>query len=326
MNKPSTQQNRIILALSISLVGLCLLPSHWAKSISDPPRHVLSILVNPLTRPLHALGSSVRGRGEQQVEFSSKTSQLNALLHQAQARISNLQIRLDQAHTTIETLTRLKGYMRFDGASLIPARVTRSWADPAHPTLTLDKGQRDGLYPGQVVATGFNLVGRLTDVGHAHATVSLLMSPGRHVQVLILPKLGQTTEAPHGQVKVMAEVDKDGTSLTAIVPLDQKVSKGYLTRLLPSQGRNDTHAASSPWPHEAWGLLVGQVVSVKPLPEDPTSRSLVVIRPLQSPRHLTQVVVIRPIRQANRSSVTRNGERPRFQDTGAGKRSSEGMD
>jgi len=289
-------QGHILAAVVVLLICLSLLDSRWARFFSQPPRQIVTLIISPLTRPLHALGSWVRGRDEPELDYGTDIAQLTHLLKQAQAQNANLKMRLDEAQHTIGTLTRMKGYLRFGGARLLPARVTQSTTDPAHPTLTIDRGERDGLYPGLVVASEFNLVGRITHVGHAHCTVALVMTPKHHVQVIIMPKLAGAMNMPGTETKVMAKVSKDGKLLEAVVPASSMIKPGYLTRLLPPEGNLNQGASGAvgAWPREAWGLVVGQVSKVLPDPTDPISRKLVEIRPLHWPYHLTEVVVVAP--------------------------------
>jgi cell shape-determining protein MreC len=299
MNITPVQQNRIVAAMILLLLGSSLLHSRWARLISQPPRYLLTMLVSPLTRPLHALGSALRSQKEAPPEFGSDVIKLTHLLKAAQAQSANLKIQLHEAQDTISTLTRMKGYMSFDGTSLLPARVTQSTADPTHPTLTIDIGQRDGVHPGFVVASEFNLVGRVTFVGNRQATVSLLMKPRRHLQVAIMPKLAGAVKLPGQETNVMARVSENGTLLTAVVPATSQIRPGYLTRLLPSRPGQMAQAGSgnateASWPREAWGLVVGRVTKVVPDPNDPISRKQIEIRPLNWHPHLTEVVVIAP--------------------------------
>lgn len=295
MKLSPTQQNRIVVLVVLLLLGSSLLSSRWARTLSQPPRYVVAMLVSPLTRPLHALGSAVRSREQDPPAFGSDVGKLTFMLKEAQAQRANLRIQLHEAQDTIATLTRMKGYLSFAGTRLLPARVTQSAANPAHPTLMIDKGQRDGIYPGFVVASEFNLVGRITYVGNSHATVALLMKPKRYLQVAIMANLAGTVKMPGQETKVMAQVSDNGTLLTAVVPAVSQIRPGYITRLLPSSRSGQmgqTALTEASWPREAWGLVVGRVTKVVPDPDDPISRKRIEIRPLNWHPHLTEVVVI----------------------------------
>jgi rod shape-determining protein MreC len=111
----------------------------------------------------------------------SDESRLNALEQQNAALRKQLsETRLDR-HTEAE-LSRLRLSATHNGFRVVPARVVATSASGGFDyTVTVAAGTADGVRPGQTVAAGGGLVGRVLHADSSTAVVLLAIDPGSGV-------------------------------------------------------------------------------------------------------------------------------------------------
>jgi cell shape-determining protein MreC len=272
---------RRVLALTVTaLATLSLLPTDAGRSLARPFYSLKNALVGPVSEPLHRLTAKVRGPADLPVELGDANE-----LELAKQRIVELQIDLQSANDEIERLTQVRQTLRLRGVRLLSARVT-GWSNGSAlaPTLTINRGVRQGIQPGQVVADGFNLVGEVGQVGMFDASVRLVTTPGRPLNARFVPP-SLTANLPSGDLVVQLEVVTVG---------GRAMFRGVVDAGAPVHVGDLAHLADDTWPREATGYVLGKVVAITDHPDDPTLRRLVMVEPVISVAHVRDVVVLLP--------------------------------
>lgn len=259
--------------------------SLWNRAIVNTPRRLLDAITNPVTQPMHALGSRLRGEGEDPIDLGNDPEVLTELLLIERSYNRRLEQQLVEARQVAADFQAIQGRLPQSGYAAVPARVTRWSPSVANPTLTIDKGERHGIRRGMVVAHKSYLVGRVTHTSYTNATVSLLNTPGATLAFLVLPRDARPDQ-PHPEWTMPVEVDQDGEVFHAVLGANENLEIGYLAHV---------HRSDPNWPEEAWGLIAGQLTAIEPYPDDPTSRQRLVFKPAVALRRLNRVTVITPV-------------------------------
>lgn len=282
MKRGLLNSRRALVGVVVFFVLTSLLRSDWSRAFSNPPRKILSAVINPLSRPFHQFGTKVRSEKETGTDLSSDPAVLEILLLKERALNEQLRQQLAEAREVSATLQNVSQRLELDGVRLVPARVNRSSASPSNPTVEINVGSSDGVQPGFVVAADFNLVGRVVHSSPHYSTVALINAPKSHLAVRVVPPQA-TGSQPETVLAVQAV--KTGEQFLAVARSTDPISVGHLAHL---------HRSDPNWPQEAWGLIVGRVSQLKPHPDDPTSRLLVQVKPIKPLRYLNRLVVIVP--------------------------------
>ena len=276
MKKTLLRPRQILLILVALLLVGSFLPGRWAGSISYQPRHFVNAATRPITYPLKLLSDSIRQPAELTIDESDRAI-LREQYGVALATIRRLERQLEEAQQETATLSQVREHLGLSGVQLYPASVIAWSGDPIQPSLTINRGSRHRLRVGLVVASGFNLVGRISSVGPVTSTARLISSPDTQLTLKILPPL---PDAPPRRMLIQARSDKRGEQFVAQTDVDDPVQVGDLA-----------HLADDLWPLEASGLVVGKVVAIEKDPDDPILRRLTQIEPIRSFAHLDRVVV-----------------------------------
>lgn len=275
MRRPWPNPQHVLFGAVVALLVLSLLPTHWAALVSRPPRHLLNAAIAPADHLLKPLADALRYRPDSPVDLGNQEE-----YERARQQIVQLQFRLRQAKERIAELSQLRDQLKLVGVGLLPAAVTAWGGDRLHPHLTLNKGQRHGVRPGQVVVRGFTLVGRITDAGPVTSTVRLVTAADTHLVTLFKPPTpGQS--ARQWMARIQAAKGRDG--FWAAISADDPVREGDLV-----------HLYDDSWPQNARGFVIGKVTQIQKHPDDPILRRRVIVTPTRSLRHLDHVTVIVP--------------------------------
>ncbi len=261
--------------LVVVLLVCSMLPARWARVVSSQPRHLLAAAMAPMDHVLKPLADKLRRPPELAVELGNREE-----YERAQQQIVELQFKLRQATQLIAELSQVKEQLRLTGVQLRTATVTSWSGDRLHPTLLINRGTRHGVAVGMVVVRGYQLVGRVVDVGPVTATVRLITAPQTHLIASMIPPV--VGSAPR-EVMAQLRVGKDGLTLEADTNAEDPVLVGDLA-----------HLSDESWPVEAVGFVVGKVTRIDNHPDDPLLRRKVVVEPVRSLAHLGQVTLIVP--------------------------------
>ncbi len=256
-----------------------LLPARWAAVVSDPPRHLLRALLAPTTHLIKPLADSWARPPESELDHGGVV-QLRANYEQALQYNRRLEDQLEDARRKIAQLSQIRQELSLTGVELLPAAVTSWSGDAVYPAMTLDRGGRNRLRAGLVVAHGFNLIGRVTDAGPLSSRVGLITAPGTQLVVRIVPAI---PGASPRELVCLIEAEKGTESFWTITGSTEPVRVGDLA-----------HLSDDSWPDEARGLVVGRVTGVEKDQSDPTLRNRVIVTPVRQLRYLNRVVVMLP--------------------------------
>jgi len=277
MKRPLLNARRVLFVI----VGLAMiasqLPAGAAKSLSGYPRDMVALAMTPFS-PIKRVSDRFWGADEPaEPANGDQIHERNYL--ELLARNEQLQQQLEDARAIIRQLSELRK-LPLQGFEFIPADVTASHLQPTIHSLDINRGAREGVSVGLIVADGPHLVGRISRAGARTASVKLITSPGSKLVVKIVPP--PTANEARSQLLQVA-VGEDGTTFTARGDIGDPVKVGDLV-----------HLADDSWRVEARGLLVGQVTEVGKDPKTPQLRTRIVVQPMHALPRLTRVVVIHP--------------------------------
>lgn len=287
MSRPAFNQKRILAMLAVLLALASLLPQRWAGALSATPSHALTAVLCPFTDRLNRFSTFLRAPADLTLELGDR-AQMEARLLQTDGLILKLQHDLDEAHKTIARMSELRQVMQPSVGTPRPADVVASLGGGFNSGLTINVGGRDGVQTGMVVTSGYCLVGRIADAGPASAVVRLITAPTRTpLGVRIAPPA--PSGGPSRELVTWAKVAPGASELWADTDINAPVQIGDLARLFDDG-----------WPAEARGFVVGKVVRIEKLPENPLLQHRVVIVPVRPLAYLSRVEVIIPGRSTSR--------------------------
>jgi len=295
MKKPFLNQRRVFIAVVVLALFSSLSPANWAKLIADKPRHLVTAAIAPITHPIKTLSDAIRRRPDL-TGYRGDPTQWQDNYDQLLQYSRRLEDELSRARALIADLSQAHEQLNLTGVRFVAAGVTAWSNNSRYPTLTLNRGSTTGLRPNLVVASGFNLVGRLSDVGLITATARLIMAAETQIMVRIMPPAPGPAQR---ELVTYAYADTSGDRFEADAVADDGVQVGDLAHLV-----DDT------WPKEARGLVIGKVVQVNNHPQDPILRRQVMIAPIRSLAHLNRVIVIVPSQETPVDSPTLNPYTP----------------
>lgn len=276
MRRSLLTRRRALVLIAALLVAVSLLPARVVDTVAGPPGKLVAAALMPFTVPLKTMADSLRRPTaiELGIEDEHHPGQTKLYIEQLEIELAELR-RENRALRQVEAVL---GEGR--GVRQVPARVGRYSGDRVNPTLTINRGTSQGVAVGQVVVTGFSLVGEVEQAGPVTATVRLFTAAESRLQVRLVPPV--VGEPPH-RVGAWMQVEEDGERFVIEVDRDSPVAVGDLA-----------HLEDSRWPREAQGFVVAQVVTVRPDPRDPHMRRVVLLEPIVPLRSLSQVNVLVP--------------------------------
>ncbi|MEK7467116.1 MAG: rod shape-determining protein MreC [Planctomycetota bacterium] len=222
------------------------------------PRYAPFAILRPL--------AEWRNGGEEVNRLRSENGELLAELLKQQRKAGELEAQLRQ-------VSAWRGDSIADSPRVLPASVILS-EDPStwHGTVMIDKGTRDGVKPGMVVAEGPNIVGRILEAGESTARVRLVTDPAFRMKVSAVKK-----GAGAGVTGILAG-SGDGTCRLEYVLDREPVGEGWLIVSVADPDRG--------WPA---GKLIGEVVKGG---NGAGVYGDIVVRPRMDPKALRHVLVL----------------------------------
>jgi cell shape-determining protein MreC len=261
------------------LITTSLMPARWAKAVEAVPGSVVRALTKLPAEALTGVSGAVRREPELAVDLGprDKVEQENLALKQY---VQNLEQQLAIARQDIARLSQLPEELNLRGIKPLTARVmaTPTGARNTEPLLTISRGTRHGVGPGQVVTDGFNLVGVVERAYAGSAEVKLISTSGTRLTARIVPP---TAMADGGR--------------SAIKPLTAAADGRFFT----TDGQNLVvgdlaHLWDTKWPAEAGGFVLGKVTRIDQDPANPLMFLVAVIEPLVPLDQLHSVNVLIP--------------------------------
>jgi len=169
-------------------LGVVLFLTFCALKLPSQAAANLKLAISSLFMPLYGAAGSTYDLAVRSSYTLVPRGELIRQIESLQREKQETRIRLMQADEALRENARLRdhfGIARQFPWKPLPARV--SSRDPANwwKGLTIDRGSRDGVRTNCPVVTAEGLVGRVAEVGYAHARVVLVGDPDCRVSVFV---------------------------------------------------------------------------------------------------------------------------------------------
>ena len=299
MPPPPLTSRRVWLPAVGLLCVLALLPQRFC--VYGPPLHgaVMSML-GLISKPLISVSSRIKQQIDPPELGADKLETLrDQVLHQ-DAVIRNLKRRIHRLRAVNAELQGLREQLG-ESYLLRHAAVIGAGSDISAATLQINQGSRDGMRIGMPAVDGANLIGRIIQTGPTSSAIEPITAEGNLLEVVLTPPRLSTRGRPWTPRQTALLEAQGRRLLTAVVDRELPIEPGYYARLEDEDG-------PSGWPVSVQGRIVGRVVRIEPLPDDPL-RKRIIVRPMLAPRYVDEVTIIMPRRQAERGSTTPRGVR-----------------
>jgi len=270
-------------ALLIGVVVCAFLPSSWLGWTRGPHKLVETV-IGPVSQLLSTVAGSVGGEAEDPVLLAD-LQKANTLLQEQYARnlrLENEVIRLRRENAALQDLQERFNQREY---RTIMADVMGRSIESGTRALTINRGERAGLRDQIPAVIDANVVGRLTSVGRATATVELITTPGTKLNAILTPPTWSGSLPAARRRLVQFDALADGT-FEALAPND-----------LPVNIDDIAHLRDDSWPDSVNGMILGRVIDVESL-DDPPLRIRITIAPLRTLQYLNEVTLIVPKRES----------------------------
>lgn len=180
------RRNTVFLTSGGLLLASLLLLSVSARSrqYRDPVARVLADALAPLQAAVTWVGVGTRNTWSGYVELLAARRE-NQLLRDRIASLDEQAVRiaeLEQANRRLSVLLEFRD--RFDGVTY-SARVIGRGPLPWFHTLTVDRGERDGIRRGMAVLSPQGVVGQIAEVSHTVAQVLVLTDHNSGIDAIV---------------------------------------------------------------------------------------------------------------------------------------------
>ena len=170
---------RTVLLIAVSIMLMAYDRQHGHL---EAMHAALSSLVYPVQWAVNAPHAFASWAGDKLATHGalvSENAELKDRLRDADARLLQLAA-LEQENQRLRTL--MQATMHVEGRISV-AQILASDMDPFRHVVTINKGQMDGIYTGQVVLDSAGLVGQVTRVAPLSSEVTLISDPAQAIQV-----------------------------------------------------------------------------------------------------------------------------------------------
>ena len=279
-----------LVVIVIGLVGLVPVRfMGWAQGLGE----LSTMLVAPVSHPLSRAGAWMS-----RAQTADDRSRQEAMLEEDRDRWKTLyQREQDENRRLRERIRDLQAGLAVAapvGVRQITAPVVGRSASLSSDAMTIRAGKRSGVTEGSVaVVGGVQLVGRVDEVGERVSRVIPLTDRGAGIVqgVVLLEVDGSRTVAcslsagEDGTLRGLLGALVNHSSGRSPTPLNEgEIAPGQEVRVLDSEG----------WPASAQMLVIGTVVEVRPVPDSPLRRE-VVVKPAVELSRIAEVVVRIPL-------------------------------
>lgn len=271
-------QRRVLgLVVVLLLVNSLMMPAWAARWVSRMPRGVLDSLMSHL--PLHRLSVMIRPDRPVGADDGLGLADREDLWRQ----IKKIELELAQARQLIEELTLVRSRLDLKEVRSLPAAVTGVDFNRSHRSLRIGRGRRDAVASGQVVIAGIDLVGRVDKVDLLTAAVNPITTTGTLLEVNIVAGPGDSSQRNYKMQLAYDSVERAFVAEVGVA-LQDRAREGDLAIL-----------ADPSWPPLSRGLVVGRVVSVEAVADNPLQQRRLVVRSRRRLPRLSQVIVLIPM-------------------------------
>lgn len=256
----------VLLALSLIMVTV------YAREGEDGPFHAVQNEVGSWVAPFRLAGSHVAaGAGDAGEALGNATADEETLsaLREKNAELTALVAQDEEIRQENERLRGLLNMQETYGVSGVTAQVIGRSTDAWNQTITINKGERDGVDSGLTVMGPVGVVGQVVSTSRTTATVRLLTDP----------KSGAAALIQSNRAEGIVRGSLDGLLYLQNVDADVQVSVGDLVL---TSGLGGSYVR---------GLLIGTVVKVEGSAGDATRT--IVVSPNDMVSVLEDVLVVK---------------------------------
>jgi cell shape-determining protein MreC len=278
MKRSLINQRQMLWVVVLLLLVLCVLPTSKAEWISRTPRSVVETLTMPLSHPVRLVAMRFY---QKPVDDQETIDSLRRQRDDYHRLAYKMQLMLEEERALNQQFQQMRElFGDFSNQIFVTASVGYSSQSFRQMSLRLNRGRRHGLDVGQVVSSGSQLVGRISNVNMVSSTVTLITEPKTTLMVRIVPPGAGADGTVPRQVEAILEVADDGQGFYGTVDVNRTVRVGDIAFLADNQ-----------WPRD--GFIVGRVVDAQTSPNDPL-RMRVRVEPEQPLHRLSSVTVLVP--------------------------------
>ena len=260
--QPKSSRVTLFAGLLVAGIVLLLLPQSVTKG--------LNFLFARFFNPVLSIG---RNTDPPIFKPASEDFVPRAEYNRLQAAYDNLRAALITEHERYENLAGLRSSLPKPGPKLALAEVMNVSISGLRRELIINKGDIDGLRPGQYVLGGNGIVGTVSETSQASARVRLVTDASFKIKVAIW----QADKKRY----IYARMDGDGTD-SAKIPF---ISREYKIR-----SGDTVYAAAVPGFLES-PMVIGRITQVAPGEKEPLLWDITV-EPVQNVELLARVAVI----------------------------------
>ncbi|HIJ67136.1 MAG TPA: rod shape-determining protein MreC [Planctomycetes bacterium] len=262
LKKPKTSRSSIFAGLLVAGVVLLLLP----QSVTNGLNFLFARVFNPVL--------SI-GRSTDPEIFKPASSDFvpRAEYNRLQAAYDNVRAALITEHERYEKLAGIKSALPRPGPKLVLAEVMNTSIGGLRRELIINKGDVDGLRPGQYVLGGNGIIGTVSETSEATARVRLVTDASHKIKVAIW----QSDKKRY----IYARMDGNGSD-SAKIPF---ISREYKI------GTGDTVYAAAVAGFLESPIVIGRITQVEADEKEPLLWDITV-EPAQNAELLKRVAVI----------------------------------
>lgn len=147
-------------------------------------QQILFALLTPMQKTVNFIGSGITGVWDHYfnlVNVSKENNKLKKILDEQAFKINKL-VEVENENNRLRELMRFKDRYEIDA---VGAEVVANDPRGDFRSITIDKGEADGIKANQPVISAFGLVGRTVDVSKNVSRVLLITDPNSAVDVLV---------------------------------------------------------------------------------------------------------------------------------------------
>ncbi|MFN7020366.1 MAG: rod shape-determining protein MreC [Phycisphaerales bacterium] len=279
------------LRLGLALIGLLFLafiPPRWL-GLTEWMAAPLRLAISPAQQKLGEVVRWVRGdaaRDRLVAAASPELAELERQRNELGFRLLQAEEQIKELRRVIAEISRSSELSAGEALKMVPAAVIGGPADLTSRVLTVRAGRAQGIEPNSVAVTrGVHLVGRVRSVSDRTCTVLPINDrshpPINGVIMLDDERRGPGCQlAPDGKGRLVGLVRADPSLRDPTTGESEPIKEGMKVRF------DDTDN----WPRSARMLIVGHIIAIESLPNQPLRKS-VVVEPFFAPDKVSEVTL-----------------------------------